>query len=172
MKKSKKYIIISLAVAALAGAGLYGAAKANAFMGYGWMGNSQDTMVNRMAERFGLNKDEVQKVFDEQRSVRQGEMISRFEDRLTQAVSDGKITEAQKKLILEKKDQMLKDMEQWRNDNPKATADQVRDKMQQHRDEIIKWADDNNIPLQYLMGGMGRGGRGMGGFGGNCPMAQ
>jgi hypothetical protein len=71
------------------------------------------------------------------------------EDRLQQAVDDGDITADQKKLI-EQKQQQLED---------------ARDAM---KDELEKWAEDNDIDQKYLMfGGHGmRGGPGGPGGGG------
>jgi hypothetical protein len=75
-------------------------------------------------------------------------MQSQYEERLNQAVTDGKITEDQKKLILEKHNQL---QSQW---------DSESQQRQQHREEMQTWAEQNNIDLSYLGFGMSRNGRG------------
>jgi cellobiose-specific phosphotransferase system component IIA len=65
------------------------------------------------------------------------------DDRLQNAVDDGDITDAQKKLIEDK-------------------ADELQTARDTQRDELEQWADDNDIDDRYLMGGGMRGGHGGG----------
>lgn len=60
------------------------------------------SMVQRLAQRFGLKESDVQTVFDSAKNDRMARMQARQEQRLTQEVKDGKITEAQKTAILAK----------------------------------------------------------------------
>ena len=103
-----------------------------------------DTIIQKLVAKFGLNEADVQAVFDEERAERQTEMQARFEERLTQAVTDGKITEEQKAAILAKR----------------AEGADCR--------VLEDWATENGIDadlLRSLMGGPG--GPGMGGGGPN-----
>lgn len=117
--------------------------------------NSSDGMsslVDKLATKFNLNKSDVQAVFDEDRSAHDTEMQQKMEERLDQAVTDGKITSAQKTLILNKQKEM------------KTFMDSLKDKTDDERDAAMKtkmaelktWASDNNISEEYL-GPMGHG---------------
>lgn len=117
---------------------------------------SGDSFISILAEKFGKSEDEVKTIFDQVRNERQAEMQTQQEERLTQAVADGNLTEDQKQLILTKK----AELQQQR---------QVDRKMRDaHQQELKTWANDNGINPQYLFGfGPGMGGKagGHGGFG-------
>lgn len=112
--------------------------------------SGQSTLLDKLIAKFNLNKEEVEQVVTDYRSERRGQMQAQYQERLNQAVTDGKITEAQKKLILEKHNQL---QSQW---------DAESNQRQQHREEMQSWAEENNIDLSYLGFGMGRGGKGGG----------
>ncbi len=133
-------------------------------------------IVQKIADKFNLNVDEVKVVFDQDREDHQAEMEVKMTDRLTDAVTDGKITEAQKDLIIAKHEEIQAKMEEIRNlttvEEKKAAKDALRTEIQQ-------WLADNDIDFQFI-GGMGmgmgrehggmRGGMGMGGMRGGMGM--
>ncbi len=112
------------------------------------------SLVSRIAQKFGLKESDVQSVFDEYRDERHKEMEARFEDKLTQDVTDGKITESQKQAILSK----MKELQEKKQSNIDAwkdmTPEQRRDAMKKERDELKKWADDQGIDLSLIHFGM------------------
>ena len=55
--------------------------------------------VQKFAQRFGLNESEVESFMDEMHKEHMQDMQTGFEDRLTEAVSSGDITDDQKQLI-------------------------------------------------------------------------
>jgi hypothetical protein len=95
-------------------------------------GSSSDTLVDRLATKFNLNKDEVKAVFDEERQARQDEMNAEISKELQEAVDAGKITSEQKSLIENK----YKELQSAREESKNA---------------IEQWASDNNIEVKYLM---------------------
>ncbi|RLC33942.1 MAG: hypothetical protein DRZ76_03640 [Candidatus Nealsonbacteria bacterium] len=107
-------------------------------------------LIDRLVERFNLNKDDVQAVFDEHHAGIRAEQEQRIQDRLAQAVTDGKITQEQADLISTKQEELKTYMESLKDKTPEERHDAMKTKM----DEIKQWAEDNNIPLQYLHGGM------------------
>jgi hypothetical protein len=125
------------------------------------------TLAQKIALKFGLNQSDVQAVFDQNRADHQATMQQRFEDRLTQAVSDGKLTDDQKTEILDK----MKELESQRQSDwsqlKDMTPGQRRTAMESKRTDLENWAKDNGIDPQYLMfhmrmdkgmgGGMGEG---------------
>lgn len=112
-------------------------------------------IVQNIADKFGLNPDDVELVFEDTKDERRS-------NHLDHLVEDGKITEEQKTLILEKE----KEMEAKREEimNSEMTVDERTEAMQNLRDEMKAWAEENGIDLP-MMGRMGdMGGRGV--FGG------
>ncbi len=127
--------------------------------------SAQDTtgansMVAAIAQKFNLNQSDVQTVFDEQRSKHQAEMKSQMESKLTQAVADGKITEAQKQAILTHHDAM-KDSRPNRGEFQNLTEEQRKAKMDERRAEMDAWLSQNGLTQEKLQEVMGH--RGMGG---------
>ncbi len=118
------------------------------------------SIIQKLVTKFGLKEDEVKAVFDEERTERQKEMQTRMAEKLTQAVTDGKITEAQKQLIIAKQAELEKQREANREAMQNLTNEERKAKMQSHKAELEAWAKENNIDMQYLFGGM-KGGRRM-----------
>ncbi len=130
--------------------------------------SAQDTsgpnsLVSAIAQKFNLNESDVQSVFDEQRAKHREEMKANLEQKLTKAVADGKITEAQKAAILAKitANQADKpDFGEFKN----LTPEQRKAKMDEKRTEMENWAKENGLTLDTLhdlIGGPGRFGKGM-----------
>lgn len=133
--------------------------------GYG--NTNHDSLIQKIIQKFGLKEADVRSVFDSFHQDRETQMEKRYEDRLTQLVKDGKITEAQKKLMITKHEEMQKYMQSQRDALKDKTPEQRKAIMDAKRAEIEKWAKDNGIDIQYLQprfGGPGghMGGRGMG----------
>ncbi len=103
--------------------------------GVAWAGSSRvlavttgkyPPVVQKLIDKFGLKETEVQTVMDEVQTERQAAMQSRFEERLTEAVKAGKLTEAQKTAILAK----------WKELAAKREAE---------RQELQNWAKQNGL---------------------------
>lgn len=154
MKRSKKYIWAGL-LAALA---VFSALGVHAVSAHD--SKTSSSLVDKLVSKFNLNKDEVQKVFDEEKEARKAEMQKGFEERLQAAVDSGSITADQKSKILSKQ----KEMEEFRKSLESKTVAEAREAMKTKHEELKKWADENNIPARYLMFGPGgKMGHGMGG---------
>jgi len=157
MEKNKKIIVPALALAAILGAGVYGVSRVSAY-GNG-MGNV--SIAEKIAEKFSLNKDDVQKVFDDDRGERFSQMKDDFAKRLDEAVSSGELTAEKKQLIMDKMEEMRKEREENMEAHKNLSMEERRAKMEEHRVEIEKWAKDNGVDMKYMSFGMGHGG-GMG----------
>jgi len=158
----KKYLVIPVLGLALLGFITYGTARAYAENRSG----GYPSIVQKLVERFGLNEEDVRSVFDENRTEHQQQMRADFEDRLSQFVSEGKVTEGQKQAILAKKEEMManyKGLKDLSFEN--LTHEERREEMETHREEMKTWAQENDIDLSLfplLLGGKGR----CGSFGG------
>lgn len=92
------------------------------------------TLVDKIAAKFNLSKDEVQAVFDEDQGARQEERLADVSKDLQDAVDDGDITAEQKTLIENK----IKEQQTAR---------------ETEMDALKEWATTNNIDMKYVMGG-------------------
>lgn len=108
---------------------LIGGASMSAFA----QGNPNgDTLVDKIASKFSLNKDEVKAVFDEERQAHEEDRRAERDAKLQSKVNDGTITAEQKAAIEQKEEEM-------------HTA---RDETKTSLDE---WASQNNIDAKYVM---------------------
>lgn len=127
-------------------------------------------MIQKIADKFGLNKTDVQAVFDQDRTDRKADMEKKFQTDLDQAVKDGKITDSQKQLIISKRTELqdarkkgMQNMQGKSADEIKAAMEANKSTMESERTALEAWAKQNGIDMKYLMGGFGRHGFGMGG---------
>lgn len=123
-------------------------------------------IIEKLAARFNLKKEDVQKVFDEERAEKQKQMQQTYEEMLNNAVKNGNLTEAQKQLLLKKHEELQKNRAENKNNWQNLSPDERKAAMQKERTDLENWAKQNNIDIKYLFGGFGMGmktGWGMGG---------
>lgn len=110
------------------------------------------TIIQKLVAKFGLKQADVQSVFDEARSEHQAQAQTKLDDKLSQAVKDGKITEAQKQAILAKLKELqaskLKSRETWKSQTP----EERRAAMEKQKTELEAWAKANGIDMSYFFG--------------------
>lgn len=148
-RMNKKTVLTVIAVTVL-GASAFGATSA--FANDNTSANDGvNTLVQKIATKFGLKQSDVQAVFDEARTERQKEMEKKYEDQLNTYVSEGKITDAQKNLILAKHAEMKTQREANRDDFRNLTQTERKNLMETRKTELENWAKENGIDLQYLM---------------------
>jgi competence protein ComGC len=146
----KKTLLIPALALTMAGTVLFATNQVNA------QGTDrQTTLVQKLADKFGLNKDEVQAVFDQEKTDRQADRQNKFGARLDQLVKDGKITEAQKQLILDKFKTIEADRAAKMEQMKSMTPDQRKAAMKADHEALQKWASDNGIDLKSVFGGFG-----------------
>lgn len=146
-------ILGALAVVALFGTGLVFAAEDDGF----------PPIVQKLAERFGLDAGEVNDVFVGEHEARRDSMMDRQKERLDKAVEDGKLTEAQKKELIEKLDEMHQNKSDLKGSGPQAHFEA----MGEAKEDLRTWAEENDIELSEVLDCGQRGGRMMkhrGGF--------
>lgn len=175
MKISKKQIAYgstaALAVTLLVGGGAYSAKAAST------PGTQMPSLVQKIAQKFGVPQADVQAVFDAERQEHMRHMQAQAEQRLTDLVTAGKITQAQKDLIVAKQKELQTKRQAHFEAMQGKTQAERKAAMEAQRTELEAWAKTNGIDMQYLMLGHGRGGRGRhGGMGGpgmmDAPAAQ
>ncbi|HLE49484.1 MAG TPA: hypothetical protein VI819_05645 [Patescibacteria group bacterium] len=112
-------------------------------------------IVQAIADKFGVDESDVTEVFDQERVRIQDQRQALYEQRLSEAVAAGVITQEQSQSISDKHKEYVAEMEAIKL---------------QHRDEMQKWIGDQGIDQDKLMQyiGFGSGGNkmhmGMGSF--------
>ena len=134
--------------------------------------NPQQSLIEKLATTFKLNKDDVKKVFDEEHASRQAEHTADMKTKLDAAVKAGTINQDQEDKIIAKAAELQKtrqaDMDAFKDKTPAER----KAAMEAKRAEIDKWISDNGIPTEFarfVMGdgpGSHRGHRGTEGKGG------
>ena len=150
-----------MAIATTLGLGIFGSSQA--FAQTTTTQNPMSSLIQSIATKFGLNQADVQAVFDAERQKHQAQMKANFEKQLTQYVTDGKLTEAQKQLILQKRSELQATRKSQKESNTSLTPEERKSQMDAEKTALQAWAKENGIAMQYLMP---QGGRGHGGFGG------
>jgi hypothetical protein len=130
-----KYLLIPAAAIGIISAGtLIGANAAQAED----MADEPPPIVQRIAEAFGLDQNEVAAVFEEERQ-------ERHQEHLDNLVEDGVITEEQRTLLEEKQEEMRAEREAIRDAD--LTSEERHDAMEELRNEMETWAEENGIDL-------------------------
>ena len=103
-------------------------------------------LVQKIAERFGLNEQEVEEVFTQYRAERGMVATARMEDKLEALVAEGTITQEQATLLLEKHAELRADREALLL----ASPEEHRAYREAHRRELQEWAEAEGIDLSVL----------------------
>lgn len=111
---------------------------------------SSTSLVQKIAARFNLKEAEVQAVFDQEHAARHADMQKRMDERLTSLVTEGKLTEAQKQLILAKHAELQSAREANKDTFSGLSMAERKAEHDKHRAELEAWATQNGIDLTYL----------------------
>ena len=107
-------------------------------------GDEYPLLVERFAEKFDLDPDEIMEFFDELKEEKRADAEERFEERLDELVEDEKITEKQKEAILDKKEE-LKTFKEGLED---MTISEAREEMKEIHEGLKGWAEENDLDLK------------------------
>ena len=122
----------------------------------------QESLIAKIATKFQLNQDDVKKVFDDHHAEVRSQMHARYEEYLSGLVAEGKITNEQKSLLLNKRKELESQFLQDKSSLKELTREERRQKMEAKRTELDTWAKQHSIDPQYLMGPIGLKGKGHG----------
>jgi len=147
---SKKTLLAGAAVAAVSIGVIGGTGMASAATPSSTADNSNTSIVDKIATKFNLNKDEVKAVFDEERAAKHAEHKAERAEQLTTAVKDGKLTQAQADYITKAQAEIEALME---TATPGTETDTVREQIKAKMEALHTWAKDNNVDFSYLGGG-------------------
>lgn len=138
---TKRFLIYTATIVTLLG-GTVGIASAK----MGGIGPATDQFAQAFATHFNLDVNLVKAFIKEQATT---EVTTRVDTRLTKAVTDGKITEAQKQLIITEQGVITA-----RLATIKAITDPTAKKsaMKTLQADVTAWATANNIPKGMMIG--------------------
>lgn len=139
----KAYLILPSVIVAFGAIALIG--KATVFA---QTNTNRPSFVAELAQKLGIEEGKVQTAVDEIHEEHHAEIEANFENRLTQLVTDGKITADQKQLILDKHNEIQTQMEDLKNQD--LTPEARHTKMKEIFDDLETWAKNNNIDTQYV----------------------
>lgn len=137
----KKLILPAIAILTVAGL-TAGVVSASAH----FMGKNDPEFSKTLAQKLGVSEDKVTKAFDELHQEKATKMKADLESRLTQAVKDGKITDAQKNAIQER----FGEAQIKKFDRKEFDPSQMKTEMEKRKTELENWAKENNISLSTL----------------------
>ena len=163
MKKIHKGFVAAAAFATIGTAGLVGAQATHAASDTGSKSDPMSSLVDKLVSKFNLNKSDVQKVIDENRSEMDTKREARLSTRLQKLVDDGTITATQKTAIEAKLKELKSERESNKGSMKDMTDTERKAKMDTKKSELEAWAKENGLDLTKLRGifmGGGRGGHG------------
>lgn len=109
-------------------------------------------MVKMLSQKLGVDENKVKQAIDSIQSERHKEMAERLDNKLSQMVKDGKLTENQKKLILAKHKEMEKERASEMEKLKSMTPEERKSHMEKKRAELTAWAKENDIDLSLTFG--------------------
>lgn len=112
---------------------------------------SRTVLAGRLAERFGLQSSEVEAVMKEVHQEQQQQRQAKLEERLSQAVKNGNLTENKKSAILAKHQELLATWEAGREQFQQMSPNERKLARDKARQELEGWANDNGIDLKFFM---------------------
>lgn len=146
----KKSLLVAGAATTMGVAGLTGLGVASAATPASDMVDGKSSLVDKLAAKFNLNKEDVREVFDEAQNERELAHKQRLEERLNTAVAEGKLTEDQKEKILTKISELEAERESDR-EQLKAMPQEERYAAMKEKAEALKaWMDEHDIPEEYM----------------------
>lgn len=148
----KKLLLVSSIVGTLGIAGVAGTTAVNAASD---SNGNHTSLVQEIAQKFGLDQTAVQQVVDQHRSEHEASIQANQKAMLDQAVKDGKLTQSQEDYIVKAQADIQALLG---TSKPKQLSQAVKDQIKQKREALVAWAKANNVDQKYIMmGGMFRG---------------
>lgn len=156
---TKQKIVLTILAASIIGLGIASTGAVYAQTPIPTPQNPLSELVEMIAQKFGLDKKQVQTVVTQYKDQKKSEMQKNMQDRenarLDQLIKDGKITTAQKQAIVDKLAALKK---KYDPSNLKTmTQDERKKQFQAEQDEIKAWAQSQGIDVSYLRPGFRKG---------------
>lgn len=159
MNKLKKSLIIGAGVATIGVAGITGVASASALTASTSQSTSSststNTLIDKLAAKFNLTKDQVKAVFDADRADHQAAMKASQTAALKADLSSGKITQVQYDYIVAAQAEI--DTLMASAGSPDTQSDSVKAQIKTKLDALQTWFKSQNLKARDLGLAFGRG---------------
>lgn len=142
----RKSIIIPVTAAIIIGGVIFSAGQTFAQATV----DPQQNIIQKLSEKLGISQDKVKSAFEEIHGERQTEMKANIEQKLTQAVTEGKIIETQKQAILTKFSEMHQNHRGNFQEFKSMTPEQRKQAKDSRKSELETWAQQNGINLETI----------------------
>lgn len=140
LSKSKFLTVFVIGALSLAGVGGVVSAASK---------NLDDSLAQRLATKFNLNKDDVSAELSSYRqerdAARESEMKQKMEESLQKKVEEGKLTSEQKTALLSKLEELHKKHEESRESGEDKSEEERKTEMETERAELESWASEQGI---------------------------
>ncbi len=153
MKRIKTAVMVGASVASI---GIAGVGVASAATTSTTNTDPSSSLVDEIASKFNLDKTKVQAVFDQDRADHKAQMQTKRAAALKQAVTDGKLTQAQADHMTAAWADIDKLMD---GTSPDKQSDATRTAIKQKMDDLRTWEKAQNLDLRSIveLGGPGHG---------------
>lgn len=141
MKLKKKIILPSMLAIAVLAVGILAANPVLAQTSSGYQ-----TLVQEIADNFGLPEAEVRDVLDDYRDERKANIYAMVAERLNELELDGVITESQKDAILDKHEETQNKIEELKH----LSLAKKKARLYELRKELKTWATQNDIDFSLF----------------------
>lgn len=109
------------------------------------LSDGSNPLIQKLVQKFNLNEAEVKAVFEEAHAERETKMKEAMEAKLSQAVTNGTITEDQKQKIIAKQEELRKQRDARKEEMKNKTPQERKALMEAEKAELETWARENGI---------------------------
>ena len=130
-------------------------------------GDVSDDRAAAIAEKLGVNSDQVKEAFEEIHAEKKAEREEQKAEHLAGLIADGTLTQEQADALQAKHEELREAKEALKEQD--LTREEIREQMQEAKDEFRAWAEEQGIDLEEIRpegGREGHKGGHRGGFGG------
>ncbi len=128
---------------------LAGFIAVSGFIGLATVEGASAESVRERIGQYSAQREDARAERHAERSAHQSQLPNRLSD----AVSEGTLTEDQKSLLLQKHEDMQSERELWREEKATMTPDERRAAAEERRQEMQQWAEQNDIPTEFVAQG-------------------
>lgn len=131
-------IVTTVAAGSLIGTGMASAQSSD----------GADSIIDKIATRFNLDKSEVETTFSEHREERQVERQEKHTEHLASLVIDGTLTQAQADALTAKHTELREARDALKDQD--LTREEMHEAMETAREEMKTWAEEQGIDLDAI----------------------
>lgn len=110
--------------------------------------SNQQSIVDKIAEKFSLNTEDVQAVFDEAKEERHQEIETKRAEHIATLVAEGTLTQEQADLLKVKHEELHAARNSLKEQD--LTKEEFHEQMKALKEEFNTWAEEQGINLESI----------------------